>query len=65
MELDNNVVLRPRFHKDVDMTISEIIERATKLKEEVKEDYRVKISDHHIFYLFFWQKALLFSTFTH
>jgi len=25
MELDNNVVLRPRFHKDVDLTFSEII----------------------------------------
>ena len=49
MELDNNVVLRPRFHKDVDLTFSEIIANATTIKEDVKEDYRVKISDHHIF----------------
>ena len=65
MELDNNVVLRPRFHKDVDMTISEIIERATKLKEEVKEDYRVKISDHHIFLFILLAKRRYYSPHLH
>jgi hypothetical protein len=65
MELDNNVVLRPRFHKDVDMAISEIIERATKLKEEVKEDYRVKISDHHIFLFILLAKRRYYSPHLH
>lgn len=41
MELDNNVVLRPRFHKDVDLSICEIIERASIVKQEVINDYRV------------------------
>ena len=38
MELDNTIVLRPRFQKDVSMSMNEIIEHATKIKEEVKND---------------------------
>ena len=65
MELDNNVVLRPRFHKDVDKTIDEIIEKAKKVKEEVKEDYRVKVSDHHIFLFITLAKRKYYSPHLH
>jgi hypothetical protein len=65
MELDNNVVLRPRFHKDVDLSFSEIIAKATKIKEEVKEDYRVKISDHHIFLFIILAKRRYYSPHLH
>jgi hypothetical protein len=65
MELDNNVVLRPRFHKDVDLCISEIIERATKVKQEVIDDYRVKISDHHIFLFIIYAKRRYYSPHLH
>ena len=65
MELDNNVVLRPRFHKDVDLTFSEIIANATKIKEDVKEDYRVKISDHHIFLFIILAKRRYYSPHLH
>ncbi len=65
MELDNNVVLRPRFHKEVDKTIDEIIEKAKKVKEEVKEDYRVKVSDHHIFLFITLAKRKYYSPHLH
>ena len=39
MEVENNIVLRPRFHKDIALTTETILENAKKLKEEVKEDY--------------------------
>ena len=65
MELDNNVVLRPRFHKDVDLSFSEIIAKATRIKEEVKEDYRVKISDHHIFLFIILAKRRYYSPHLH
>ncbi|WP_396192340.1 hypothetical protein [Flavobacterium sp.] len=65
MELDNNVVLRPRFHKDVDLSICEIIERASIVKQEVIDDYRVKISDHHIFLFITYAKRCYYSPHLH
>jgi hypothetical protein len=65
MELDNNVVLRPRFQKDVDLSFAEIIANATKIKEEVKDDYRVKISDHHIFLFIILAKRRYYSPHLH
>ena len=65
MELDNNVVLRPRFHKDVDLSISEIIANANQIKEEVKDDYRVKVSDHHIFLFIILAKRRYYSPHLH
>jgi hypothetical protein len=50
MELEDTVTLRPRFNKDVSKSIVEILENTTKIKAKVKDDYRVKISDHHIFF---------------
>ncbi len=51
MELDNNVALRPRFHKDVDLSICEIIERATKVKQEVIDDIELRFQIIIYFYL--------------
>lgn len=65
MELDNNVVLRPRFQKDVALSFAEIIANATKIKEEVKDDYRVKISDHHIFLFIILAKRRYYSPHLH
>lgn len=65
MELDNTIVLRPRFQKDVSMSMNEIIEHATKIKEEVKNDYRVKISDHHIFLFITLAKRKYYSPHLH
>lgn len=65
MELDNNVVLRPRFQKDVALSFVEIIANATKIKEEVKDDYRVKISDHHIFLFIILAKRRYYSPHLH
>ena len=65
MELDNNIVLRPRFHKDVDLSFSEIIANATKIKEEVKDDYGIKISDNHIFLFIILAKRRYYSPHLH
>ena len=65
MELDNNVALRPRFQKDVALSFAEIIANATKIKEEVKDDYRVKISDHHIFLFIILAKRRYYSPHLH
>ena len=65
MELDNTIVLRPRFQKDVSMSMNEIIEHATKIKEEVKNDYRVKTSDHHIFLFITLAKRKYYSPHLH
>ena len=65
MELDNNTVLRPRFHKDVDLSFDEIIERANTIKTEVKDDYRVKISGHHIFLFITLAKRRYYSPHLH
>lgn len=65
MEIDNSIVLRPRFHKDVDLSIEKILENAAILKEEVKEDYRIKISDNHIFFFITLAKRRYFSPHLH
>lgn len=65
MELDDTIVLRPRFHKDVALPMNEILEHAAKIKQEVKEDYRVKISDHHIFLFITLAKRKYYSPHLH
>ena len=47
------------------MSMNEIIEHATKIKEEVKNDYRVKISDHHIFLFITLAKRKYYSPHLH
>uniref|UniRef100_UPI00404B1A66 hypothetical protein n=1 Tax=Flavobacterium sp. TaxID=239 RepID=UPI00404B1A66 len=65
MEVENNIVLRPRFHKDVALTTETILENAKKLKEEVKEDYRIKVSDNHIFFFITLSKRKYYSPHLH
>lgn len=65
MELDNDIVLRPRFNKEVKQSMDEIIANAKKIKEEVKEDYRVKVSDHHIFLFITLAKRRYYSPHLH
>lgn len=65
MEIENTIALRPRFSKDVPKSIEEILENATKIKAEVKADYRVKISDHHIFFFVTLAKRKYFSPHLH
>ena len=65
MELDNDIVLRPRFNKEVKQSIDEIIANAKKIKDEVKEDYRVKVSDHHIFLFITLAKRRYYSPHLH
>ena len=65
MELDNNIVLRPRFEKDVALSFDEIIANASIIKNDVKDDYRVKISDHHIFLFIILAKRRYYSPHLH
>ena len=65
MDVENNIVLRPRFHKDVALETQKILEKASKLKEEVKEDYRIKISDNHVFFFITLSKRKYFSPHLH
>lgn len=65
MELENTIVLRPRFSKDVPKSMEEILENAAKIKSEVKEDYRIKISGHHIFFFITLAKRKYYSPHLH
>ena len=65
MEVEHNIALRPRFHKDISLSLETILENAKKLKEEVKEDYRIKISDNHIFFFITLSKRKYFSPHLH
>ena len=65
MEVENNIVLRPRFNKDIALTAEAILENAKRLKDEVKEDYRIKISDNHIFFFITLAKRKYYSPHLH
>jgi hypothetical protein len=39
MDIENSIVLRPRFQKEVSKSMDAILENANKLKIEVKDDY--------------------------
>ena len=62
---ENTIALRPKFSKDVSKSIEEILSDATKLKAEVKDDYRIKISDNHIFFFITLAKRKYFSPHLH
>lgn len=49
METKNSIALRPTFSIDVPQTMQEILEKATAIKTQVKDDFIIKISDHHLF----------------
>ena len=65
MDIENSIVLRPRFQKDVSKSMDAILENANKLKSEVKEDYRIKVSDHHIFFFITLAKRKYYSPHLH
>lgn len=65
MEIENDILLRPRFHKETSLTSETILENAKRLKNEVKEDYRIKISDNHIFFFITLSKRKYFSPHLH
>ena len=65
MELENTIALRPSFNKDVPKSMKEILENASKIKAEVKENYRIKISDHHIFFFIILAKRKYYSPHLH
>jgi len=65
MEIENSIVLRPKFQKDVPKSIETILENAHKIKTEVKEDYRIKVSDHHIFFFITLAKRKYYSPHLH
>jgi hypothetical protein len=49
METDNSIALRPTFSEDVPQSMQQILEKAATIKQEVKDDFIIKISDHHLF----------------
>ena len=65
MDIENSIELRPRFQKNSQKAIKNVIEKANKIKEEVKEDYRIKISDHHIFFFITLAKRKYYSPHLH
>lgn len=65
MEIENSLALRPKFSKDVAKSIEDILADATKIKAEVKDDYLLKISDHHIFFFITRSKRKYFSPHLH
>ena len=65
MNIDNSIELRPRFQMDVPKSVATILEDAIVLKEEVKEDYRIKVSDHHIFFFITLAKRKYYSPHLH
>ena len=65
MEIENSIGLRPKFHKVVPKSIATILNNADRIKAEVKEDYRVKVSDHHIFFFITLAKRKYYSPHLH
>lgn len=65
MEIENSIELRPKFQKDVPKTIATILESANNLKGTVKDDYRIKVSDHHIFFFITLAKRKYYSPHLH
>lgn len=65
MEIENSLALRPKFSKDVAKSIEDILADATNIKTEVKDDYLLKISDHHIFFFITRSKRKYFSPHLH
>lgn len=65
MEIDDTIALRPKFSKDVPESLEELLEKAGKIKSEVKEDYIIKISDHHLFFFITHSKRKYYSPHLH
>ncbi len=65
MDIENSIELRPRFQMDVPKSVATILENAAIIKDEVKEDYRIKVSDHHIFLFITLAKRKYYSPHLH
>ena len=65
MEIDNAIALRPTFSKNVPKSLDEILRNAARIQDEVKDNYRIKISDHHIFFFITRAKSNYYSPHLH
>ena len=65
MEIEDTIALRPKFSKDVPESLEELLKKASELKAEVKDDYLIKISDHHLFFFITRSKRKYYSPHLH
>jgi hypothetical protein len=65
MDIENSIELRPRFQMDVPKSVDSILQDAASVKDEVKEDYRIKVSDRHIFFFITLAKRKYYSPHLH
>ena len=65
MEIENTIALRPSFSKVVSKSIDEILKTTAIIQQEVKEEYRIKISDHHIYFFISRTKRKYYSPHLH
>lgn len=65
MEPQKSIALRPRFEVESKKSVDQILERAKKLKSELKSDYQIKIIDEHLYFYFSKEKRKYYSPFLH
>jgi hypothetical protein len=65
MDIENSIELRPRFQMDVPKSVDSILQDAASLKDEVIDDYRIKVSDRHIFFFITLTKRKYYSPHLH
>jgi hypothetical protein len=65
MEIEYTITLRPSFSKEVSRPLAEILANAAKIAVEVKEEYRIKISDQHIYFFITRAKKSYYSPHLH
>jgi hypothetical protein len=65
MDIENSIELRPRFQMDVPKSVDSILQDAASLKDEVIDDYRIKVSDRHIFFFITLAKRKYYSPHLH
>ena len=65
MEIDDTIALRPTFSKDVPKSMEAILKNAARIEAQVKDDYRIKISDQHIFFFITKTQRKYFSPHLH
>lgn len=65
MEIENSIELRPKFQRDLPKSIAAILESTNNLKGTVKDDYQIKVSDHHIFFFITLAKRKYYSPHLH
>ena len=65
MEIENSIALRPTFSKDIPQSLEKILANAAIIKNEVKDDYIIKISDHHLFFFIIHANRKYYSPHLH